>query len=830
MVVHGPLPWLIAHPRTSDGPRLRTLPPRPVTTTRPRVAREITRSAALDLARRLFRLALGARLPLTSGTTTVGGIQRPVTIRRDAWHVPHIEAATDDDAFYGLGFCQGQDRAFQIETFKRVARGTLSILVGETGLAIDRLTRRLGLHHRAADQLANLRDDLAQRLEAFAAGVTDGVTVGSPRPAHEFTLLRAEPTPLTARDVVAMLKLHSFLLAGNWETELARLQVLVEDGEEALRALDLTYAAHLPVTAPPGRSAGPAVERLATDLAALRDRLGLQGASNNWVVAGSRTASGRPLVANDPHLPPTLPPLWYLAHLSTPDWSLVGAAFAGTPGVAAGHNGHGAWGVTAAHSDNTDLFLEEIVGDDAVRDDGATDGVARCEVRREVIAVRGGEDVVEQVLVTPRGPIVGPALAGAPTALSIAGTWLDDAPSVGLLDVATARDFETFRHRFEQWPGMQLNVVWADVSGTIGWQMVGELPIRRGERGAAVPQAGWDPDAGWTDERVPFAKMPSDRDPDLGLIATANNKPVRHAGEDDPFLGLDWLEGYRVAAIVDALHDRDDWDVDATLRLQVDQRSIPWLEMRAAVLGVTPTGTQATRAHVLLNDWDGRVEADAPGAAVYELFHADMVRRIVEAKAPTAAAWMLGAGFHDIADHSILGLRRTSHLIDLLRERPDGWFDESWDDVVNASLRAAVAYLESHHGPDPHGWGWGTVRPLTLRHPVGRVAAPLARVFDRGPFPWGGDAHTIPQASPPPLHPTEDPIAIASLRMVVDVGAFENSRWVLPGGQSGNPVSPHYDDQLPLWRAADGIPIPFGDQAVRDACVTHLRLLPVSPG
>ncbi len=760
--------------------------------------------------------------------TTVDGIRRPVTIRRDGWHVPHIEAATDTDAWYGLGFCQGQDRAFQIEMFKRIARGTLAVLVGETGVTIDRLARRLGLHHRAGAQLAAIRDDLRDALAAFAAGVTDGMTVGSPRPAHEFVLLRSEPTPLTAQDVVAMLKLHSFLLAGNWEMELARLQVLVHDGEEALRALDLTYAEHLPVTAPPGRSAGPVIDRLSADLALLRDRLKIEGASNNWAVAGSRTASGRPLVANDPHLPGTLPPLWYLAHLTTPAWSLAGAAFAGTPGIAAGHNGHGAWGVTAAHTDNTDLYLEEVVGAGRVRDDAAPGGVAECPVRREVIGVRGGDDIVEEVIETPRGPIIGPALDGAPTALSIAGTWLDDAPSVGLLDVAGARDFDTFRRRFEQWPGMQLNVVWADTSGTIGWQLVGELPVRRGERGATTPQPGWDPAVGWTGERIPFARMPFVRDPKAGFVATANNKPVRGAGDDDPFLGLDWLEGYRVAAIHDALHARDDWDVASTLALQVDQRSVPWLEMRAAVLALQPTEARASLGLRLLADWDGVVSADSPAAAVFELFTADMIRRIVEAKAPRAAVWMLGAGFHELADHSILGLRRTSHLIALLHDRPDGWFDEPWDEVIAGSLTAAVARLEREHGPDPAEWGWGTVRPLTLRHPVGRVAAPLAAIFDRGPFPWGGDAHTIPQASPSPLDPTGDPIAIASLRMVVDVGAFEDSRWILPGGQSGNPSSPHYDDQLPLWRAAEGIPIPFSPQAVEDACRDRLRLLPRS--
>lgn len=781
----------------------------------------------MSTPRRLFALALGQRLPRTTGVETVAGLARPVTIRRDGWHVPHITAEDVTDAYYGIGFVQGQDRAFQIETYKRVASGTLSELIGSDGLRIDRLTRRLGLRRHALRQLEDLRPDLRQRVAAFARGVTDGAgTIGSPRPAHEFTLLRSEPTAHTAVDVIATLKLQAFLLAGNWQEELARLRVLAADGEEALRALDPGLPAHLPATSPVGYAVGAIVDRLAEDLALVSEHVAVGGASNNWAVAASRTATGRPLVANDPHLPPNLPPPWYLVHVTTPAWSLAGAAFAGTPGVAAGHNGHGAWGVTAGLTDDTDLFIEELAGDGRSLRAPEGEDPTPCTVRREVIAVKGADPIVEEVLEGPRGPLLGDAVA-TPGAYQVAlkGVWLDDGPVEGLLDVATATDFDTFRSRFARWPGLTLNVVWGDVSGTIGWQLVGELPVRRVGSGA-VPLPGWLPDVGWAPTRVPFASMPHLRDPDLGFVATANNAPMAGGG---PFLGSDFLDGYRAAAIVDALHERDDWDVAATLRLQLDTRSLPWLELRDRVLAVDPGDDRdAARALQLLGAWDGRVSADSPAASVYELAVSDLARRIVHARAPRAGEALLGGSPLALLPHGILGLKRTAHLVELVRERPDGWFAEGWDAVLAAVLGDAVRRLREERGDDARDWAWGEVRPLVLHHVVGRASPALAAIFDRGPFPIGGDATTIPQASVSPLAPTAPPVAIASLRMAVDVGAWSNSRWVLPGGQSGNPVSPHYDDQLDLWRRGEAIAIPWTEEEVGDATVATLRLLPAA--
>jgi len=444
------------------------------------------------------------------------------------------------------------------------------------------------------------------------------------------------------------------------------------------------------------------VDRLAQDLKAWGETVGVAGGSNNWVIGASRTAAGRPIIAGDPHLPPHLPPAWYLAHIRTPDWSVAGGTFMGTPGFAIGHNAFAAWAPTAGLVDNTDLYIEEVGPDGrSVREDGA---FVACQVRREIIRVRWRGDVEEDVLVTPRGPVIGPALDHDLGAISIRGTWLDPRPIKGLMEVHRARSFEEFRRAFHEWPLMSLNMLYADESGTLGWQLVGETP-RRLTGWDTMPRAGSDPDAGW-------------------------------------------LNG--------------------------------------------------------------------------------VARRIVAAKAPNAFAWALGAGFTALMSTSLLAERRTGHLVRLIREQPEGWFPDGWADMISDCLSTAVRGLREERGPQHRKWAWGDVRPLTLKHPMGRNRL-LARVFNIDPFPWGGDTTTIGHAKPDPREPTANPLVIASMRMVLDVGAWDESRFSMPGGQSGNPFSPHYDDLLRLWRRGGGVPIVWSEDRIQEAAATTLRLLPEPP-
>ena len=449
----------------------------------------------MGLAGLAYRAFFGRKGPVVSGDLSIAGPEKPIRIRRDRWAVPHIEAAGERDAWFGLGFCQGQDRALQLELLMRVGRGTLSELVGREGLIIDRLCRRIGFSRAAKAQLSVLDPAIRANLEAFAAGVNSGRTAGLPASSSDFQLLRSRPSSFFPEDCLSVMGLMSFSLASNWDAELMRLKVLEADGSEALAALGGGYPHDLPVSIPPGALAGRALNRMAAELRALREATGFSGSSNNWALSPGRTASGRPILANDPHLPPDIPSQWYLAHRMTTGWAAAGAAFVGGPAIAIGHNGCSAWGVTAGFVDNTDLFLEEV-GPDGKSVRGA-DGFVPCEVRRERISVRGGKTVEEEVLVTPRGPLIGPYLAGGAGSLSLRAVWLDSLPVRGLLCVHRARTFDEFRKNFAEWPFLPLNLAYADAAGNIGWQLAAR-PLAQGRRdGAAMgadPEAGWD---GW---------------------------------------------------------------------------------------------------------------------------------------------------------------------------------------------------------------------------------------------------------------------------------------------------------------------------------------------
>jgi penicillin amidase len=787
----------------------------------------------MSLTRLLLRLALGRRLPVTSGDLRVRGPAAPVTIRRDPHGVPHVDAASETDAAFALGFCQGQDRAAQLEVLWRVARGRLAEWVGPAGLPADRLSRRVGFR-RAAEAQLPVVGPVAEHLAAFAAGVSAGNTAGLPKKPHEFALVGGEPSAWDAADVLAVLKLQSFALPSNWDVELARLRILLADGPDALRALDPATAGRTrsvsdgvgapgradvhPVADAPG---SPDLDRLAADVAGLQQFLPTGGGSNNWVISGARTASGLPLVANDPHLAPTAPAPWYLAHVRCPEWEAAGACLAGTPGFPVGHNGFAAWGVTAGLTDNADLFVETVGPDGtSVRQPDGT--FAACPVLREVIRVKGAADVVEEVLVTPRGPVVSPLAPDVTAALSLRAVWLDPLPLNGFLTAVRAKSFDEFRRCFAEWPVLPLNVVYADATGATGWQLVGQVPVRAGGNGL-LPRPADRPDSGWTGY-VPFEHMPYTADPPAGYFATANNPPPVPPGW--AWLGADFCDPYRQRVIAEALASRTGWTVADCLALQRDVRSIPWEEVRDTVLSLTPAGPDARDAVELLRAWDGRVDSESPAACVFELFVAELAARAARAKAPRAWAVALGVGGDGPLDANLFGSRRVGHLVRLIREQPGGWF-ASWPAEMEGVLGEVVRRLRRTVGPGPAYWAWGHVRRVRVEHPLFKAHRWLGPAFNLGPVPHGGDENTVCQGAVVATDPTAFTPNIPNLRAVFDLADLAGgSRFVLCGGQSGNPWSPHHADQFPLWRAGEAVPVPWYQADVIRAATATLRLLP----
>jgi penicillin amidase len=368
-------------------------------------------------------------------------------------------------------------------------------------------------------------------------------------------------------------------------------------------------------------------------------------------------------------------------------------------------------------------------------------------------------------------------------------------------------------------------MVYADTSDTIGYQLTGDIVQRDGPWNT-VPLPGWDDGRDSSRAGVPFEQMPHTANPAGGFVATANNKPSPDG--EGPYLGMFWGEGYRHTRIVELLEQRKDWDLDSTRRMQMDQGSVPWREMREAVLSMPATTPQARVALDLLHDWDGSLHSGSAAASVYAFFLSEMAQRIARTKAPNSYDWAIHKGFNPLVSGSSVSGYRMNLIVRLLNERPDGWFDRSWSSEIADALSTAVHRLQRHFGASPDGWAWGHhVGPLTLANAFGS-RRPLDRVYNAGPLPYGGDGHTIAAAFRGARDPTRSPGGIPNLRMALDVGNWEENRFVLAGGQSGNPLSPHYEDLLALWRRGEGIAIPWSRQKIAEIAQSTLRLDPSS--
>ena len=777
----------------------------------------------MKLSKEIFKVLLGRRLPVLDGKVTTNGNNSVVRITRDDFGIPYIKAASPADGWYGLGFCQGQDRSFQLELSHRIATGTLSAVFGPDTLPIDKISRRIGFHRSSLKQFDNLDIKTQESLIAFSAGVNDGRDLGSYKKAHEFTLLRFEPSIFTPQDCLSTLKLFAFQMGSNWDSELARLRILLSDGEEALKSVDPSFSNWHPSSDTlTGITSGineldrektkNALDQLEEDLASIRSVLGEMGGSNNWALSKNKTTTGRPILANDPHLAAMAPPQWYLASVETPDWKIAGAAIVGLPGFAAGHNGHSAWGVTAGLGDNTDLYIEEK------------------EIKTnhhfiESIDVKGSRTEKIDITVTDRGPIISPSLGFDDLDISIKATWLDSTPFTTLLSLPQVKSFEEFRESWRRWPFSTFNMAYADIEGNIGWQFVGDVPVRT-SKPKSIAVHGMLPAPAfnnWEAEPIPFTDLPFRLNPQNGIIATANNKPTN---DPDIQLGNDWMDGYRISRIVDQLTQKNTWDIQSCMELQIDNTCLPWSDLRHFISKLELTNPEAVYAKQLLENWDGILDKNSSAASVFEGFLSKICLAITKTLTPHSYPTTMGKGFHPLVPATFFASRRVSHLISNILNQTNSRLDNLfWAKEVEKALEETVKELRSRHGNKQSRWKWGKIRPLTINHPVG-IKRPLDKVFNHGPFEWGGDANTVSQAASPPWDPFSRITTIASMRTVMDVGEWDNSKFVLPGGQSGNPASPHYDDMTELWLQGKGVPIHWTQKSIEGHVQHKLELSP----
>jgi penicillin G amidase len=749
---------------------------------------------AIGLWWQLFRRPL----PRTSGDLRVPGLEGRIEIVRDRWGMPTVRAQTPVDVWYGQGFCHGQDRLWQCEVNRRVTAGRISEIAGRNGLPVDRLMRTLGLRRVALREEAELESDLRRLLDAYCAGLNEAARIASAPPA-EFQLLRLDFEPWRPADMLAGGKLLSFGLSTNWERELLRADLVRELGGERAAKIDPTYPKGNPVVLHPGQGFDGDGLRLAEQIGRVREQIGLAAAasgSNNWAVTPARSETGGALLAGDPHLPSGMPGVWYEVGLEIGDRFCRGASIPGLPGISLGQNNDVAFAFTNVMADVEDLFVERI------EDEGYEfEGEQRpLEIIEELIAVRGQDSAERhEVRLTHHGPIVNHAL-GADNEQPLALRWAAlDEPAishahVGVLEPRSGPELVELLRTLTM---PVSNLVWADRHGSIGYKMVGRIPMRKGDC-PDLPKPGWTGEFEW-EGWIPYDELPELVDPDEGHLVTANNKVVDSSYPHH--ITSDWLDGYRAARIEQLLGEREQHDLDDFRRMQTDLFSIPGDEVVHRLARLEPTTQREVRAIERLKSWDRMLGPRTVAGTIYQAFLLRLAREFTRAAIGDRD---LAERYLDRADNGFIAhvtspWRWQAHLLDLWSQGDEELIGRSWDELALEALRGALDDLEERFGPDPEGWRWGRVHALEFPHALG-AGHPIAEwVFNRTLHP-GGAQETVAQVAYNPIDPYHA-IWAPSWRMVADPSAPERSQWQAFTGQSGHAWSNHYDDLQPRWEA-----------------------------
>ncbi|HUA53442.1 MAG TPA: penicillin acylase family protein [Candidatus Sulfotelmatobacter sp.] len=742
-------------------------------------------------------LWLRTSLPQTTGRLALPGLHREVSVFRDADGVPHIFAADDHDAYMALGFVHAQDRLFQMDFQRRLGAGRLAEVLGAGAVGIDRTMRTLGLQRAAEASLASLSPEVRAALQAYADGVNGFLETRSGALPPEYYVLRTAPEPWRPADSLLWGRLMAITLSGNWRGEALRARLAQRLTPAQLRDwyADDNYAGA--ITLPTGIEKSDATDALfARVLAAMPDVLRPRLASNIWVVDGSHTKSGKPILANDPHLGFAAPGIWYLASITTPDLRLTGATVAGVPFHILGQNGAIAWGMTTTGADTQDLFVERLApgNPDAYE---TPDGPRPFVTRTETIKVRDADDVTITVRETRHGPVISDAepaaRAAAPdqSVIALAATALraSDGTAEALYRLDRARNWDQFTTALTRFDSPMQNIFYADHGGTVGMLAAGLVPLRRSGDGF-MPARGWDGSADWTGF-IPFDDLPRRKDPVAGMLVNANNRLV---GTDYPyFISREWDAPYRAERILERLRETPAETVASTEALQLDTVSPMTAELLPLLLDHAGRDERTTQARHMLAAWDGRMRRDRPEPLIFVAWLRALDRDLF--------ADELGDLFPQMWDLHAKLIART------LRNEA-AWCDdvttpqrERCAAEVQRALEQALAALSEQYGSDMTAWRWGAAHQVRDDHPIfSRI--PLLRDWADLALPADGGNDTVNRGAMRVADPRE-PFADVhgpGYRAVYDLADPAASEFVIATGESGNPLSPHYRDFLPRWR------------------------------
>jgi penicillin G amidase len=732
-------------------------------------------------------------LPQVKGMIEVEGLHGPVRVRRDRWGVPHIEAEVREDLHFAQGYCHGQERLWQMDFYRRVVEGRVSEMAGEEGLPVDRLMRTLGIRRTAREEDARLDPELRAQLERFCAGVNQAAADARALP-FELQVLRQGFEPWTPVDVLSLGKLLAFGLSTNWERELLRSDMVRELGPELAARLDPVYPAENPVVdqTPFSGEGVPMVEQID----AVRRSIGLAAeasGSNNWAVSGARSVTGAPLIAGDPHLPPSMPGIWFEVELRHDGRFVRGASMPGMPGVYMGQNNDVCWTFTNVMADVQDLFVERIEGDRYLFEDEWRPLQTVCEE----IVVKGRGPVELEVRSTHHGPIVNEALGadeGEPLALAWQ-TLAEPTAFAGMFELLGIASGPELVAKLEGHTSPASNLIWADRHGSIGYKLIGRLPRRRGGC-PDLSKPGWTGEFEW-EGTVPYEELPEVVDPESGFLVTANNRIV---GDDYPHhITSEWLDGFRAKRIEELIEATEKHDLESFEAIQSDEFSIPGIEVARRLGRLHPRGQRERSAIERLRSWDGRLDRETIAGTVYQAFLLQLGREVARraiGDRDLCERW-LDRNDNGFTAHSTSPWRWHSHLMSLWEEADEELIGRPWDELALESLAGALDDLTDRFGPDPEGWRWGRVHEMKFPHPLGDANPLFDRLLNRR-LRAGGAQETVSQIAYDPNDPY-NAVWAPSWRMIADPTDPDSSRWQMFTGQSGHPASPHYDDLQPDW-------------------------------
>ena len=768
----------------------------------------------LILAAAAAWIYLQGSLPQLDGEARVRGPGASIEIVRDKEGVPHLFAKSAHDGWFAMGYVHAQDRLWQMEFQRRIAQGRLAEFLGERAYDVDRLMRTLGIARIAERIVARLDAETLAGLEAYAAGVNAFLDDDPVLPV-EFQVFRVKPERWKPADTMGWLFVMAWDLSSNWRTELARVRFAAKLGPELAGEILPPY---------PGDSAEPPLpdfRKLYADLAPLAGALLAATppheeaiGSNNWVVSGARSETGKPLLANDPHLGLQAPSLWYLAHLSTPEGNVVGGTLPGIPFVVLGRNDDLAWSFTTTNGDTQDLFVEKIAPDEPESYMTPT-GTAKFETRDEVIRVAGEERRIK-VRTTRHGPVISDVVKNAGIAapkghvLALAWAALTEESTVARsgFGLNRARDPKTLMAALKDLTAPHQNVVYADREGHVGFIAPARLPVRRADNESMgrVPVPGWIAKYDWQGF-LPFEEMPRVADPASGSIVTANNK-ITPPGYK-PFISVDWFAPYRADRIEELLAAEPKHSLDSFARMQGDTLSRLARDLLPLATAVAPTTDAGRRAQALLAGWKGEMRVDGAAPLIFTAWYRELTRLVY--------ADELGELFNDAWE------LRATFMINVLTAQ--GGQAHWCDDVRTAetetcAMLAAKAFdlaaedLRKRYGDSP-SWRWGAAHTAANDHrPFGGVPF-VSRFFNVAPQ-TPGDSYSV-DVGAITIRDAERPFAnrhAPSLRAIYDLADLDRSRYMHSTGQSGNVLSPWYSNFGERWARVEYITIPTRREAI----------------